>query len=203
MGSRLNSTTKSLTDFRGHLRSLGPVCLRVSLRELEGHVTRGPSQLQLPGGDFFFSGWFSAQQLASLSGNLPASAAQPLFSLTVVSLGAKPPLQPAARVASASSLAGKLGFFFRWGWSPAQEGAEPAAARLLPAASLLFLSPFPLPLDGNSASHFLGMFGHSRSQRLQPAAPGFWVGLSRVRHPEVGWTFAGKGGGSLLPPSAD
>lgn len=81
------------------------------------------------------------------------------------------------------SLLAKLGFLFRWGWSPGQEGEEPAAAWLLPAASLLFLSPFPSPSphpDRNSASHFLGML---RAQP-EPAVLAGSRGLSGLVSPK-------------------
>lgn len=103
LGSRLNSTTKLLSDCRGHLCShlcsLGPVGLPVFERTRGSHDMKS-LPASTPERRFFFSGWFSAQELVSLSGNLPPSPAQPLFSLIVVSLRAKPPLQPAARVPS-------------------------------------------------------------------------------------------------------
>lgn len=155
---------------------------------------------------FFFSGWFSAQELASLPGNLPASHAQPLFSLIVVSLRAKPPLQPAARVASVfpPSLASS-DFSLGGGWSPDQEGGEPAAARLLPAASLLFLSPFSLPLPRRKLSLTLsrdvpstaGASGCSQ----QPQASGLVSPKSATRR--WGGRLQESGGGALRPPSAD
>lgn len=132
-------------------------------------MIRGPSQLQLPERrSFSFHGWFSAQELASLSGNLPASL------LANCSLRAKPPLQPAAQVASASLPLRQAGVLCRWGRSPGHEGAEPQ----LPGsflAPLLFLSPF-LPSPRRKLSLTLsrdvrGTAGAS-GRRQQPQASG-------------------------------
>lgn len=159
LGFRLHSTSQLLSDFRGHIYPLGSVCPVESLREQEDHVIRGPSQLQPPERRFFY-GWFSAQELASLSGNLPASHPQLLFSLIVVSQ---------SKTAFATCCRGRLCLppsLPSWYFSLGGGGALGKRDRslqlpgLLPAASLLFLSPFPPPSphpDRNSASHFLGM----------------------------------------------
>lgn len=147
LGFRLNSASKLWSDFGGQRCPLGPVCLEESLRELEDHVMPGPSLLQLAKRRFFFYGWFSAQELAFLSGNLPASQPQPLLSLNcslpeqnrVCNLLPGSPLPP-------SLLPSLPSWDFSLGGGGAlgkREGGEAAAARLLPAASLLFLSPFP------------------------------------------------------------
>lgn len=144
-------------------------------------MIRGPSQLQPPGEIFLllvfcpgvgFPLWEppSFSSSTSLLANCCLSEQNRVCNLLPGS-----PLPP--------SLLAKLGFLFRWGWSPGQEGEEPAAAWLLPAASLLFLSPFPPPSphpDRNSASHFLGMLG----AQTEPAVLAGSRGLSGLVSPK-------------------